>query len=935
MSKNLPGYTTIDKSLSGIITISDGAGTTISEGVITTNTINATTINTGSGLTANKITSTATVTDGTKYRFVLTSNSSTNPKNLLTDGTLLYTASTNVLEAVALRVFSSLDNAGITQSNYYPLYFGLGSVANGGNYVYQSSSVTYRPSTDVLTANNIYFTTLNGYSSFTFNQNMTNVPLLYECFGGNSATGLPTFDNIYNYINIPHNIRTVSSGLVVDYPAVFSSNGNIFAKNLFENDANFNTKNFFQIAFSGSGTTYTGGTTNVGVAGIDFTTWDGRSAAASRIYARDNANYSADLLFATAPSYSTSVPQERMRIMADGNIGIGTSAPSELLEVSGIAKITGLATGNIYAISPTNNSNIFSEKTSGNIIIGNNSIFTGSITLGNQSGLTNNINMFASIGTFYGNWNATTQTAGNNTTKIATTEFVTTAVSSSSANAVQLTSTSSQNINSTLAVTGRLTTNTPDAYAVLGSGTGSYDQIITNDTGNIVYTFGTGLKTVYASYDSGVTWSAIYTSANVITSVSCTNSGKYVAISVASLASQVSSNYGGTFSTLSITGLSTFYPLTYISIMETMSVNGFFYVAFCQCNTSASNRVDFYTTNGGFAAGTFQLCNLAGNTAFPPQIAWSNISVSPSIIYIPVGGLTAYSIAYGTTGTITYLNNGILGSPTSVGNMRQVKTNYGASYSQLIQIATTTGLFQSSNGGSSFTKVVSTQVTACGTSRPGNILVYSQTASPFTSYISNNQYTTAIGTTPSFTSLYTPSGIIREIIVSGNGQKIYFSIAGVSDRVYQISLQGAFTSYQSDFIVDKERTLIKGKSPSDTLGTFYDVFIPYKIQQINFSVTLTLPFSQYYSLNGTTAITVTLPRITDYIVGIKIEFFNTGVKTTTLTANSNDCIISPSSPIVYTVTSYNLTASATVNSLRLLATYCPNTTAKEFAWIVM
>lgn len=42
MSKSLAGYTTIDKSLSGIITISDGGGTTISEGNITCNSITVT-----------------------------------------------------------------------------------------------------------------------------------------------------------------------------------------------------------------------------------------------------------------------------------------------------------------------------------------------------------------------------------------------------------------------------------------------------------------------------------------------------------------------------------------------------------------------------------------------------------------------------------------------------------------------------------------------------------------------------------------------------------------------------------------------------------------------------------------------------------------------------------------------------------------------------
>jgi hypothetical protein len=939
MSKNLPGYTTIDKSLSGVITISDGAGTTISGGVITTNTINVTDLNatninsSGGGLTASQITSTATATDGTKYRFVFTSNSSTNPKSLLTDG-LLYQPSTNVLEAAALRVFSSINNTAITQTDYFPLYFGLGTVANGGNYVYQASNMTYRPSTDTLTSTNINFTNLNGVSGFNFNTNMTNVPLIYDGLGGNSASGLPVFSSAYNQVIFPTNQRTYG-GYVVDGGSYFGGASNIFGYNRFENDPSFNLKNFFQIAFSGAGTTYNGGTTNVGVSGIDFNCWDGRDHSSARIYSRDNGNYSADMLFATAPSFFNSYSTERMRIMADGNIGIGTSAPSEMLDVGGTTKTTALAVGNIYAISPTTTTNVFSEKTSGSIKIGDNNAFTGTISIGNSSASSGTVRLYGANGYLSGLWNAPTPTAGNNSTLIATTAFVQSAVSSSASGAVQLTSTTSQSINSTLAVTGRLLTNTPYPYAVVGSGTNQYDNVITNDTGNIVFTFATGGKTVYSSYDGGVSWSAIYTSANVINNVSCTNSGKYVAIGIASLASQVSSNYGATFTALSITGLTVFYPLTYISIAESIANNGFFYVCFAQCNTSVANRVDFYMTNGGFA-GTFVTSTLAGNTAYAPQFVWADILVNPCIIYIGVNNITAYQIPSGTVGAITYALYGILGSPTSVGNMKQVKTNYGNSYSSFVQITTSSGLYQSSNGGAinTFTNVLSSSATASGCSRAGNILVYTQTAIPYVLYISNNQYVSAIGTTPSYSFLYTPSGLIKDIVVSGNGQKIYFTITGQLDKIYQISLQGVFSSYLSDFITDKERTIVRAKPPADTLGTFYDVLIPYKIQQVNFAVTLTLPFAQYYSLNGTTGFTVTLPRIQDYMVGLKIEFFNTGVKTTSLAANTNDCVISPSSPIVYTVTSYSLVASATVNSVRLLVIPCPNTTAKEYAWLV-
>ena len=68
--------------------------------------------------------------------------------------------------------------------------------------------------------------------------------------------------------------------------------------------------------------------------GVNFFPWRGRSGgAAAQIYGIDDGNASAHLVFATAPGGNGTSPTERMRIMDNGNVGIGTAGPGTKLDV--------------------------------------------------------------------------------------------------------------------------------------------------------------------------------------------------------------------------------------------------------------------------------------------------------------------------------------------------------------------------------------------------------------------------------------------------------------------------------------------------------------------------------------------------------------------------------------------------------------------------
>ena len=192
MSKYLSGYTTIDKSLSGIITISDGGGTTISEGNIICKSI---TVEGGSttGLTADNFNATTlNPSDTTYYRLVLTDDREPDgtPYPFYTDTYIQYIPENTVLYCAAWQLWCRLESQVPVASNEYPLYFGNNLITEAVNDIYQTPKITYQPANQRLSVKNIIIlNSINSTTANDFNNNMTQVPLLYDSLGGNRTAG--------------------------------------------------------------------------------------------------------------------------------------------------------------------------------------------------------------------------------------------------------------------------------------------------------------------------------------------------------------------------------------------------------------------------------------------------------------------------------------------------------------------------------------------------------------------------------------------------------------------------------------------------------------------------------------------------------------------------------------------------------------------------
>ena len=87
-----------------------------------------------------------------------------------------------------------------------------------------------------------------------------------------------------------------------------------------------------------------------------------RPVPSAAIQALDN-NYSSDLLLSTAPSgdgYST--VQERMRITANGLVGIGAQNPTTMLDVNGTVRATTLNATTALQINGTSTATLYASK---------------------------------------------------------------------------------------------------------------------------------------------------------------------------------------------------------------------------------------------------------------------------------------------------------------------------------------------------------------------------------------------------------------------------------------------------------------------------------------------------------------------------------------------------------------------------------------------
>ena len=158
----------------------------------------------------------------------------------------------------------------------------------------------------------------NSLSGLIFN-NFTNQYLINNSLSGLIYNNYLTTSTVLNNYSQLSNINTFT-------------NNQLIYKNIYLNDAGFNNMNYMQLSLVASGSA---SATNPSVCGIDFTTFNGKGNSSARIYGLDNNAYSAHLVFCTAPPNGFYNSQERMRIQDNGNIAIGKTTASYLLDVNG------------------------------------------------------------------------------------------------------------------------------------------------------------------------------------------------------------------------------------------------------------------------------------------------------------------------------------------------------------------------------------------------------------------------------------------------------------------------------------------------------------------------------------------------------------------------------------------------------------------------
>ena len=238
-----------------------------------------------------------------------------------------------------------------------------------------------------------------------------------------------------------------------------------------------------------------------------------------------------------------------------------------------------------------------------------------------------------------------------------------------------------------------------------------------------------------------------------------------------------------------------------------------------------------------------------------------------------------------------------------------------------------------SNGNSS----VTTSSYSSHSNKEGNIFVYTAGSNV---WLSNNQYTkkvTSGSSVPVYELIYNAApNLVKDAYVSASGNRCYFIVTGSTslDKIYYFDIERQSLVYNTDFVVCKDRQVVRASLPQTPLDTFLDVLLRDKTCYIGSSCTLALPFYSYYALTGATAFTLTLPRIIDQMLNIKFDLFHTGTKTVTINCNALDCIIAPATTIVLTGTTYAYLPTATLNRISLMPILCQNV-SKSYAWIIL
>jgi hypothetical protein len=805
MLNNLPGYSTLAKSLSGIITISDGGGTTISEGDITCNNIVA-----QNDITCN---------------------------NLVAENNITVTNIEISNELNGSPMSSILGLLGITQQ-------------------------------------------------------------LYEAFGGLSTSELiPTFNNTTQETNFNQKSK-------FNYDVSMIGKEYVRSPNLTDTDANFQTKNFLQLSIGKNDNT----TVSNAVVGIDFSTNENRTAASSRIYAKSSSN-SSDLIFATAPNNSLSTgSSERIRITGTGNVGIGIVNPTVLLDIASTCRAVKFITNSFDALTATGDTLFCPNKTTGAFKLCNASTFLGQVVIGDNVNKANSnylwgstyvngstVNLTATTGSLSGTWTSPTPSIGDNSTKIATTQWVT---------------------NNTVNLTNGLSKSNQETYNYInGVSTGTtgllFGKVSMSANGEIAYTYNGA--NLYRSNTSGQSWILEHTANASISSLCCSYTGQFVYYTTSGTNKpQYSQNFGQTFSAMTQTSTAgsthrifCSYDGSIVLFLYTASVSSrwtpYYNLSYgatptwvvCvtpTVNTSTVNSACIYGDTGTL----FSITLACGNSTYNDFIYYSS---TPTTSWTQKLTSSIWSsLSYQDNGTIWAGNNLGLGIYKSVDN--------GLSY---VQLANTNGQYVSdvdSSWNDDQVVYCSTNVSNLGFYySPDAGVTFSQRSLVYMNYVTTSQSCK--------TTLLVPSVVLDTIYTHATNQNILANC---------------------DFFIPKNRMTLISNREYD-YNDYVNIYFPHRTMFIGLSssntATLTFPLYEHYVCYPTGSVTINLPKLNEDSVGLVVTLSKLTAQTMNFVCNTTDLIYDYG---VHTGVS-SLLLGTNVTSVTLRTSFGVTTT-NQYVWIV-